>query len=332
MKDKEGPSTETAENRSPLGIALDVIDDEEQRRTRIAWLYYIEGRTQAEIGHLLGISRARVVRDLQLARETGLVQIRIDGRLAPCVAHERKLTEAYGLRDCLVLPTPVDEEHLPATLGMALGHWLSDHMRPGQTLGIGWGRTLYWSVRALRRQKIEDLTVVSLLGGVGRGLEINTYETASRLAEKLGAQCYYLAAPTFASSARMRDMLIHQRPIAEVLERARSADLAIASVGELSPRATNRRLGLIQAEEQRALGELGATGDLLGTFLDAEGRPVDHPINRRVVGLPLADFRRLPVRVLASGGDRKVPAVRAVLRGGYVNVLITDIRTAAAVL
>ncbi len=332
MSEKEVFPSDTAENRSPLGIALDIIDDEEQRRTRIAWLYYIEGRTQAEIGHLLGISRARVVRDLQLARETGLVQIRINGRLAPCVARERQLTRTYGLVDCLVLPTPLDREHLPATLGMALGHWLSDHMRPGQTLGIGWGRTLYWSVRALRRQKIEGLTVVSLLGGVGRGLEINTYETASRLAEKLGAQCYYLAAPTFASSARMREMLVHQKPIAEVLERARSADLAIASVGELSPEATNRRLGLIDDRDLEALRALGVTGDLLGTFLDAEGRPVEHPLNRRVVGLPLADFRQLPVRVLASGGPHKAPAVRAVLRGGYVNVLITDIDTAAAVL
>lgn len=332
MNEKKLSPIDPAGNHPSPGIALDILDDEEQRCTRIAWLYYIEGRTQAEIGDLLGISRARVVRDLQLARDTGLVQIRINGRLAPCVARERQLTRVYGLADCLVLPTPLDPTHLPATLGMALGHWLSDHMRSGQTLGIGWGRTLYWSVRALRRQKIEGLTVVSLLGGVGRGLEINTYETASRLAEKLDAQCYYLAAPTYASSARMRDMLVHQKPIAEVLERARSADLAIASVGELSPEATNRRLGLIDDREFEALRALGATGDLLGTFLDAGGQPVEHPLNRRVVGLPLADFRRLPVRVLASGGPHKAPAVRAALRGGYVNVLITDLATAAAVL
>ncbi len=314
------------------GIVLDLLDDEEQRRTRIAWLYYMEGRTQAEIGRLLGISRARVVRDLQLARESGLVQIRIDGRHAAFVQLERRLIRHYGLRECIVVPAPLDPRHLAAGLGITLGHWLSDRLERVRILGIGWGRTLYWSVRAVRRQVLPELAVVSLLGGVGRGLEINTYETASRVAEKLSAQCYYLAAPTFASSPEMRDMLIEQAPIAEVLERGREADLAVLSAGALDPDATNRRLGLVTDEEVRELLELGATGDLLGTFLDERGRPVDHPLNRRAVGMPLGDLFRIPHRVLASGGAEKVAAVRACLLGGYANALITDERTAAALL
>ena len=210
------------EERSPLSAVLDLLSTDEQRRTRIAWLYYVEGLTQAEIAERLAVSRVKVVRDLQIGRQTGLVQIQINGRLASCVALERALERRFGLRQAVVVPTPHDAAHLPATLGVALGSWLSDRLAPGQTLGVGWGRTLHWSVRALRRREVPGLTVVSLLGGIGRGSEINMYETASRVAETLGAQCYYLAAPAFASSQALRDMLLAQAGLDDVLERGRT--------------------------------------------------------------------------------------------------------------
>ena len=318
------------EERSPLSTVLDLLSTDEQRRTRIAWLYYVEGLTQAEIADRMGVSRVKVVRDLQVGRQTGLVQIQINGRLAPCVALERRLEKAYALKEAVVVPTPQDAAHLPATLGIALGSWLSDRLRAGQTLAVGWGRTLHWSVRALRRRDLADLTVVALLGGIGRGSEINMYETASRVAETLGAQCYYLAAPAFAASPEMRAMLLAQAGLRDVLDRARRADIALVSVGTLGPTATNRRIGLLGDTETAELLAAGAVGDLLCTFLDPAGRPVDHPLNSCSVGLPVADLATLPAAVLASGGVEKVPMVRAALAGRYVNHLITDERTAEA--
>ena len=109
---------------------------------------------------------------------------------------------------------------------------------------------------------------------------------------------------------------------------ARRADLAIVSVGTLGPAATNRRIGLLEAADAAELETLGAVGDLLCTFLDAEGRPVDHPLNKCAVGLPVGDLKRIQAAVLASGGIEKVPIIRSALVGGYVNHLITDERTA----
>jgi DNA-binding transcriptional regulator LsrR (DeoR family) len=320
------------EEASPLGTVLDVLAADEQRRTRIAWLYYVEGLTQAEIAERLKISRVKVVRDLQVGRQTGLVQIQINGRLAPCVALERALERRFALREAVVVPSPHDAVHLHATLGVALGSWLSDRVGPGQTLGVGWGRTLHWSVRALRRSQVPGLAVVSLLGGIGRGSEINMYETASRVAEALGAQCYYLAAPAFASSPELRDMLLAQDGLKEVLDRGRRADIAVVSVGSLGPEATNRRIGLIDPSEADTLAAKGAVGDLLCTFMDGEGRPVDHPLNARAVGLPADALRRVPAAVLVSGGEEKAAIIRGAVTGGYVNHLITDERTAELLL
>jgi DNA-binding transcriptional regulator LsrR (DeoR family) len=180
----------------------------------------------------------------------------------------------------------------------------------------------------MSRRTVEGLTVVSLLGGLGRGSEINTYETASRLADVAGAQCYYLAAPTFASSPEVRDLLLEQPGIRETLERGRQADLALVSVGSAAPGSTIRRLGLLTDEDVAGLEAAGAEGDLLGHFLDEAGTILDHPLNRRVVGLSPDDLRRVPLAILASGGPDKVGIVRGTLAGGYVNTIITDEATA----
>jgi DNA-binding transcriptional regulator LsrR (DeoR family) len=308
--------------------AGELPDAEEQRRTRIAWLYYVEGKTQGEIGEALRLSRVKVNRELALCRESGLVQIRINGRLADCVALERKLQSLYGLDDAVVVPTPAAPDGIALALGMAVGGYVSDRLKPGMTVGIGWGRTLRCSIRSMRRRHVPRLTVVSLMGGLGRASELNTYETASHFAELHDATCYYLAAPTFADSVKLRDMLLDQARMREVYERCRRADMTIASVGGLGRQSRILSLGLLTPAEQRSLAAAGAVGDYLCHFLDRAGALVKHAVNGRVVGVSPRDLSEVPLRILASGGAEKLAILRATLTAGYATVLITDERTA----
>jgi DNA-binding transcriptional regulator LsrR (DeoR family) len=311
-----------------LDAAADLPDAEEQRRTRIAWLYYVEGKTQGEIGEALRLSRVKVNRELALCRDSGLVQIRITGRLADCVALERKLQSLYGLDDAVVVPTPAESDGIALALGMAVGSYVSDRLKPGMTVGIGWGRTLRCSIRSMRRRHVPRLTVVSLMGGLGRASELNTYETASHFAELHDATCYYLAAPTFADSVKLRDMLLDQARMREVYERCRRADMTIASVGGLGRQSRILSLGLLTPAEQRSLAAAGAVGDYLCHFLDRQGALVKHPVNGRVVGISPRDLSQVPMRILASGGAEKLAILRATLAAGYATVLITDEKTA----
>jgi len=63
---------------------------------------------------------------------------------------------------------------------------------------------------------------------------------------------------------------------------------------------------------------------MLGTFLDAKGMPVDHPLNNSVIAMPPADLEAIPHSILISGGLYKAGIVRAILAAGYVNRLVTD--------
>ena len=65
-------------------------------------------------------------------------------------------------------------------------------------------------------------------------------------------------------------------------------------------------------------------------FFDAGGKPAVFPLNDRVIGMELEQLRRVKRSVGIAGGHRKVAAIRGAVRGGYVNVLITDLSTAHA--
>jgi len=316
----------------PVQPGTFAADAEEQMRTRIAWYYYFEGLTQAEIAQRLNLSRVRVNRLLAQCREEGLVQIRINSKLTSCIARERALERCFGLREAVVVPSPMEPADISTVLGAAAGAYISDELHDNQSVGIGWGRTLRQSLRAVRRRPLKGLSVVGLLGGLTRASAINTYETATRFADLFDADCYYLAAPAFTDTPESRDLLLQQEVLREVMDKARSVDLALLSVGECSAESTISRLGLIRPEEVAALQAAGAVGDLLGHYLDADGRVIDHELNRRVMALDPRELSRVGKTVLVSGGPEKLPAVHAVLVGGYIDVLITDEATARTLL
>jgi DNA-binding transcriptional regulator LsrR (DeoR family) len=293
-------------------------------RVRAAWLYYVEDMTQEQIARFLNISRAKVIRLLASARETGIVRIRIEGRAGAQIALERQLATAFGLIEAIVVPAPADESRVAAVVGHAAGTYLSDQVRDGMSLGIGWGVTLNMSLKALGGRSCQRLSVVSLLGGMTHSRAVNPSAVARRVADTFGADCYQLTAPVIVSEESVRMALWSEPGLRELLERARGVDLAVVSVGDVSEEATLCREGLLPRSALASLQAAGAVGDVLCHFIDADGRLVDHPVNRRVIAVDLEDLRRVPKIVVAAGGGRKVAAIRAALKATGARVLITE--------
>jgi len=78
------------------------------------------------------------------------------------------------------------------------------------------------------------------------------------------------------------------------------------------------------ADDSRGLRERGVVGDILGQFFDAGGNVVDLPIHDRRIGIELADLRRIPKVVGVAGGEHKAEAILGALRGGFLDVLVTN--------
>ena len=76
----------------------------------------------------------------------------------------------------------------------------------------------------------------------------------------------------------------------------------------------------------------GAVGDMLCHFIDRDGRLVPSDIEDRLISTSLETLRSLDNVIGVAAGENKAEAILAALRGGYLDILITDETTAAGIL
>ncbi len=303
----------------------------DQTTARVVWYYYIGSLTQQEIADRLGLTRLRVNRIIGQARADGSVRIDVRHPLVECVALGVALSERYGLAGASVVPALDDVADQRRVIGEEVGQMIDSHLRDGGALGIGWGRTLRASLSRLPRRTVGASDVVSLMGGLTRGSGINTFEVSTQFADALGAECWYLAAPLYCPSEESRQMMLAHAELADVMRRARAVSVALLTCGDMTSKSLIASMPMVMAHEAE-LQAMGAVGDLLGSFLDAGGALVPHPLNRQVMALTPPELKLVPVSILASGGMNKVPIIRSALLAGYVNHLVTDDACARALL
>ncbi len=315
------------------GTELGNLDEDRAFMARVAWLYYEEGLTQQQIAKRLEITRLRVNKLLSGARKEGIVQIRIVGPMSGCFDLEARLKDRFGLKDCIVVPTPQDPSAIRSMIGAACADYLAKSLVPGDVLGTAWGSTVFDVAGHMKPMKVDDLSVVLLLGGLTNEPPcLNPFDIAKTVADKCEGKCYYLFAPSIVDSKEIRDAIMSDGRLKSTFEIARRATKALLGIGEATEDAILVKTGFIDASKMAELRQKGAVGDLLGRFFDINGKPVEDDINDRVVGLSLEEIGRIDLSVAVAGGPSKVRPILGALRGKHINTLITDEVTSKAIL
>jgi DNA-binding transcriptional regulator LsrR (DeoR family) len=300
----------------------------ERLRQRAAWMYFVEEMTQSAIAEALGVGRVTVVRMLAEAKALGEVRIALSRDHAELGGLEASLTTTYGFDEALVAPLSSGDADVTAPIGAVLGEYLSSLLRNDMKIGLGWGRTLNCSLEHLRERSLRGLNVISLVGGVTHFAHDNPAEFPSAFARAFNADCYLIPSPAVVDSPVTKTALIERCGLRAVYDFANALDAVVVSVGSLGPESTISRYEVIGEADRRCLRELGAVGELLSNVYDLEGRVVDHPLNQRVMSVPMEAVRAAPVRVLAAGGAHKLSAIEGAIRLLKPTALVTDEITA----
>ena len=308
------------------------LADDATLRLRAAWLYHGFGRTQSEVAEQLGIGRSTVIRLLEEARQRGEVRISIEDRVPDLAEISIRLEQALGLDEAIVVPAPADGAGTGRAVGLALGRLLTEAVSDGMTIGVGWGRTLSAALESFSPPRRTGVKVMSLMGGAVETQSANPFEFAWRLAGALQADCFLFPAPLLVDTPALRDALMADRGIAQLRSLASSLDLAVVSAGGLAESSGSLVRQLISEAEASELLAHGAVADIMCTFIDGQGRVLDHPINARVMSVGVERLTAARHKLLASGGRERASAILAVVRGIGVNTLVTDEQAARAML
>lgn len=320
----------------PTQPVLPVTADQLRLITKVAKLYHELNLKQTEVAEMLRISQTKVSRLLRRAEELGLVRTVVTVPPGVNTDIEARLEREFGLLEAIVIDEPASPELLLASLGAATASYLDGALNGQDILGLSsWSATVLAAAEALLpsgRQRATE--IVQVVGGSGNHA---VQERANRMVERVavvtGATSYYLPAAGVLDTPAAASSLLLDGSLSQVVEAWERLTIALLGIGSLEPSPFYRASGnAISKADEQALRDLGAVGDILLRYFDAHGRLVDSPMNGRVVGIPLEVFRRVPRRVAAAGGRRKASAILGALRGEWVNVLVTDVSTAEAVL
>ncbi len=310
------------------------LTDRKKLLYKIAKAYYEENLTQEEIGKLYGLSRIKISRLLQQARDERIVHITIIPPAESNVELERELAARYGLDEVVIVtPSNYDKVVVTRDLGTATADYLMRCLQGHEVLSISWGTTLLAVVEAMPAQNWPEMKIVQMLGGLGRP-ESETYgaDLVHRVAQTFNAKPRMVPAPGIVNSQMVRDALLTDVQIAGTLALAAQADIAVVGIGRPTPDSVVMQSGILTEEEFAHLQACGAVGDIALRFFDSQGRAVRHEICDRIIGLDLDQIKRIPRVIGAAGGLEKVEVIRAALQGKLINVLVTDEQSALRLL
>lgn len=297
------------------------MDYEYSLITKTAWYYYIEDMTQQKISEKLGISRMKVIKLLEKARQDGVIQFQISQDRSRHLKAEQELIRRWNLNDAFVIPSAPDSSSLNETVAKAAAMYISARITDNTYINIGYGDTLGRVINHLATMMEAPLSAVSLTGGV-------SYYLPNTFSSKFNAKLYLYPAPLVVSTKELCSALQNEPSVQEISRMVNLASMTVVGIGGIGEDATIIKNGIFTKNDFLYLSMQGAVGDILSHFIDQDGNPINTDIEDRLLSTSLATLRTLPNVIGVAAGDSKLKAIRASLKGGYLNVLITNEQTA----
>ncbi len=291
---------------------------EAQLAAQVASAHYLDGLNKVEIAERLGMSRFRVARLLETARDAGIVTFVIRPNPRPEDALAARLRASFKLRECIV--TRTDPERPRSVVATAAAGYLSSHLSEDDVLGLSWGRTLAAMTGYLG--ELPPAKIVQLTGSVGNDLAISPLEVLRQATARSGGEAFPIVAPLLADSPESAQTIRRQPDISRALNAYPDLTVAAVSVGSWSPTTSQLRSSLTDVE-QEALEAMGVEGEVSGIFLSADGTVLDL-LCARMIGITADELRPVPQKVVVAEGAPKAAIVKAAILAGLANALIID--------
>jgi len=293
---------------------------------KVAEMYYYEKLSQREISLRLGLSIPTVSRLLKEAFNKGIVQVKIENIEKRLFQMEKELEKKFSLEKAIVidLNVQIDQWSSKKILAKEASKIITNFFSPGDLIGIGPGETIFEMISSLSIEtKIPNIRIIPLMGGWGiHNVQYETNKLAIFMAYALGCDFYLLTVPAFVSSPYIKEKFLNEPQIRECIKKWEEVKVAIFSIG---PEIEYSILPLI-AQDNTLINEVkrrGGVSDILGRIINEDGEELDIFFNKCLISIDFNQLLRIPIRI-GIGGVSKIRGIKASLKKGIINILITD--------
>ena len=297
---------------------------------KILKYYYIDDLTQVEIAAKLNITRVSVSRLLSKAKKDGLIEHRIKYPKNFIFDRneelEEKLKKKYKLKECIIICSRDNRTEIIIELSNQLEKLFTNISRDHTFIGVGWGVTLDRIVEYINITDKKDVKVVPLVGGYGKLFDNRHSNNIARvLAEKFDGISYTVNVPALLDSKEIRKSIQKDSTTKEIYGFAKRVETALLCMSDLSKESTLYKSGQLDEEDLHYLEGLGVIGDINFIFIDKEGKSVPNEISVRQTNFfPIEQMKSAKNVIGMAVGKRKAEILKAVLKGGLINILLCD--------
>jgi len=295
----------------------------------IARLYYEHSYNQQDIANKLGLSRPYVSKLINEAKESGIVEIKINDPYETETFLELELRRRFNLKKVVVVPSPNDSRQKLDKVAAA-ARYLNGIVKDNDIVGVAWGATLYCVSRhIIPRDDVKNITIVQLCGGISNiNKNIFASEITRNISEAYNGTPYILPLPAVVDDSKVKNAMLKDKNINNVLNMAKKSNIAIFTMGTFGYEGALHRAGYISTKEVDELIQKGAVGDLCTRILNADGKICDQELDERTIAIGLYELMKKEYRIAVAIGTEKLKCIYAALKGGYPNVFVTDEETA----
>ena len=315
-----------------------MVDEHVRLIAKVARMYHEQDLRQQDIADTLAISQARVSRLLKEAAERGVVRSIVEIPEGVYADLEDRLESTLGLQQAIV--ADADGSQTPErALSIPAAAYLQATVTTDAVIGVStWSSSLIAMVDAMTTKPAASVRgaskVLQMFGGIGSpDVQFEATRLTNELARRTGARAVFVPAPAVAGSSEAARALRGDADVAAVIAQWPEITVSLVGIGQLQPSALLASSGNAMTEQEREeLRSRGAVGDVCLRYFNADGVDIDSTFDARVIGMTAAEIRSVTRRIAVAGGPAKVDAIRAAARGGWVNVLVTDVQTAQALI
>ena len=309
---------------------------------KVCSLYYEDDMRQQEVSDYLGISRATVSRMLQKGKESGIVRVEV---INPVQFSYNKLEKAlerkYGLKEVIVVESSALDTKTESVSRMyeRAALYLSQFFKDGDWIGVTMGHTLHNIVKTNRAfEKDKKLMFVPIVGGIGQStidkVDVQSNRIAQEFSRKFGGTYTQFLSPAVFSEQKAMEYFLKEKSISYIFDDFQKLDTLIMGIGiPQRVESTLVRAGYITGENLEKFARDGLAGDIALHFFDEDGDTEKfRAFNDRVAGMPLEMMKKVRNRIGIAGGENRAEAIRGAIKGGFINMLITNIDAAEKLL
>lgn len=302
-----------------------VVDDE-RLMVKICEMYYIEEINQKMISKELGLSRPTISRILKNAKERGIVKIMIDPVFGNSyVDLEKKIENRFGLKEVFIVESKADSDDQKNELGKAAAGYLERLVKDDSVVGISMGSSIARVPQFIKKGIRKKAIFTPLIGGLGHtGMEMHSNTIVEAMAKVFGGFYYLLHAPARVSGVLIKEELLKEEGINQIVKMGDELEIALVGIGVPNASSAIMATGYYNEEDMKKMRDQNVVGDVCMQFFDISGDTKPFEADNNVIGVDIKKLRKVPHSIGVAGGQEKAAAIAGAIKGGYINVLVTD--------